>query len=331
MKEYIFKRIVHTFITLYIIVSLTFIFLQVLSPVDPLTMYLGRGAPMANPRIREEIIVRFGLNESIAQRYVKYIINTFTGNFGYSIKTQTPVIYELSRRIGPTLLLGGLSLIITALLGIGVGVLAATKRGSKLDLLVISSALITWGLPSFFVQLLFLIVFAVILQWFPAIGMLDTPPPPFLSFDYIIQVLYHMTLPLTTIVLLGFGFFALYTRNMMLDTLTQDFIVTARAKGLKERVVVRRYALKATLPPILSMFVLSIPTIWWLETMSEIIFAWPGIGRWFLESVLFNDYPVVQAIIFLYSILILGGNFITDIIYTWIDPRIRLGTVRHGG
>jgi len=326
---YIIKKIVYALITIYLILSLSFFLFQVMSPVDPLAMYLGgRGSSvqLANPEVRKALIIKFGLNKSLPERYARYMINTFTFNFGYSLRTQTPVAYELSRKIGPTLLLGGLALVVTALVGVSLGVLAATRRGGKVDVFTIGIGLLTWGVPSYFIQMLFLLVFSLILHWFPAKGMLFLPPPQFLSLDYITQVSYHIALPLITIVILGFGFFALYTRNMMLDTLTQDFIVTARAKGLKEITVVYKHALRATYPPILSMFVISIPMVFWLVIMAEIIFGWPGIGNWFLTSTMANDFSVVQAVVFLYSILILVGNLITDIIYVWADPRIRVGT-----
>jgi len=326
VKEYIAKRIIYALITLYVVTTLNFVFFQVLSPIDPITMYLGpRGGSIITPEKKQEMVARFGLNDSLSARYVRYTVNTFTFKFGFSLKTGLPVAYELSMRIGPTVLLGGLALVITPILGVLLGAMAASRRGSKIDLLAIAGGLFAWGVPSFFVQIIVLLVFGVILGWFPTVGFVDVPAPVWPSFEFIAQVAAHLALPLAALVVHGIGFFSLYTRNMMLDTFTEDYIVTARAKGLKERTVVYKHALRAVLPPVFTMFVIYLPSVLWFVMMAEIVFAWPGIGNWFFVAAIEGDFPTVQAIVFLFAIIIIVGNFVTDLLYMYLDPRIRVG------
>jgi len=324
MKGYIAKKIAYALITLYIIATLNFVIFQII-PVDPTTMMVD---PRWTLELKEALKRQWGLDQPLGVRYVRYITNMFTLSFGYSFMSKKPVIVEISDRLGNTLLLLGSGLVATVILGIPLGILAASKRGSKLDVLAIGGGLFTWGVPAFFIQLLFLLLFCNYLGWFPFGGMRSPGKPPEDTLTLIITTVHHLILPVTTLVLAEFGSWALYSRNIMLDTLTQDFIVTARAKGLKERSVLFGHALRATLPPILTMVALSIPPLFTGAIITEYVFTWPGIGYWFLTSMLKLDYPAVQGLLFIYAILTVGANFISDILYGFLDPRIRVGVRR---
>jgi len=330
MREYLIKRIIVSILILWVIASLNFVIFQVLSPISPEKTVID---PRMTPEVRLRLRGLFGLDEDMHIRYIKYVINMFTWNFGVSFTSMEPVVDELSIRLPSTVLLLGLALIGTILVGIPLGILAASRRGSKLDVVAIGSGLVTWGLPTFFIQLLFMLFFcyyaSVVFGFriFPPSGI-SSRPPPIDPLAYMADVALHLALPLITLIIAGFGSWALYTRSMLVDALTQDYIVTARAKGLTERTVLYRHAFRSTLPPIVTMIALSIPGIISGAMITEWIFTLPGVGRWYLNSMLAADYPVVQAVLFIYAVLMICANLSSDIIYGVLDPRIRVGSRR---
>jgi peptide/nickel transport system permease protein len=330
MREYLVKRLVVSLSILWIVATLNFIIFQVVSPISPEDTYLH---PDITPEVREQLRELFGLNDPMEIRYLKYIKNMFTWNFGVSFRTRAPVIEEMSWRLPATVLLLGTAMVATILVGVPLGILAASRRGSKLDVATITSGLFTWGVPIFFIQLLALLFLVRYMpeilgfDLFPVSG-LYTNPPPENPLVFMADVAWHLALPIMTLVIGSFGGWALYTRNVMLDALTQDYIVTARAKGLSERTVLYRHAFRSTLPPIITIIALSIPGIIGGAVITEWIFSIPGIGRWYLNSMLATDWPVVQAILFIYAVLVIFCNLLADLLYGVLDPRIRVGVRR---
>lgn len=330
MREYIIRRIVVSILVIFVVATLNFVIFQVVSPIKPLA---GIVDPDFTPAVKEALINLYGLNEPVHVRYVKYIQNMFTWQFGFSFQTLAPVTEELAWRLPTTVLLLGSALVATILVGIPLGILAASRRGGKVDVLTIGSGLFTWGIPIFFIQLLFLLFFCYFFyinfgfSLFPIRGIYSTPPPsdPFM---FIADVAWHLAMPLLALVVGGFGSWALYTRNLLLDALTQDYVVTARAKGLSERTILYRHAFRSTLPPIVTMITLSVPGIVTGAMITEWIFTLPGVGRWYLNSLMAADYPVVQSVLFIYAILVIFANLIADLLYGILDPRIRVGMRR---
>ena len=157
---------------------------------------------------------------------------------------------------------------------------------------------------------------------------MSTVPPPVEPLRYMADVAWHLALPLGTLVLAGFGSWALYTRNILLDSLTQDYILTARAKGLSERTVLYKHAFRSTLPPIVTMVTLAVPGIVTGAIITEFVFSWPGIGQWYIAGLLNGDYPVVQAVLFIYTVLMVSANIVADLLSGVLDPRIRVGVRR---
>lgn len=321
------RKIIYALIILYVIASLNFVIFQVISPLDPVKMFARN--PQISVEHQEAMARLWGLDQPLSTRYVKYITNMFTLNFGISFMKQAPVIDEMLFRLRNTLLLLSLSLTFNAAVGVSVGVLAASRRGTKVDAFAMSAGLFTWGAPIFYIQLLFVFLLAnpSFLMVFPRGGM-TTLPPPTDPIAYIADLAYHMALPLITLVVAQFGWWAMYTRNMMLDVLTEDYINTARAVGLSNRKVLFGHAFRATLPPFVTMVALIIPTLLMGGILTEYIFSWPGTGQWFLFSIENGDYPAAQALLFLYAILMVGGSFAVDLIYGFLDPRIRVGVRR---
>lgn len=324
MKGYIAKKIAYSILILFTIATFNFMIFQVLSPLDPTKMMID---PRWGVEEREMLRKLWGLDKPISERYINYLKNMFTFKFGRSFLSQELVMNDIGYRLPNTLLLLGTSFIFTVLIGVSLGILAASRRGGKVDVLTIGAGLYTWSSPSFFLQLIFLLIFCGYLRWFPFGGMYPPGKPP-QGLEYILTVAHHLVLPVSTLVLSRFGSWAFYTRNMMLDCLTQDFIVTARAKGLKERMILFGHAFRAMLPPIFTMVALNIPGLITGSIITEYVFTWPGIGHWFFSSMLSGDYPSVQGLLFIFSILMIGANFAADLIYGYLDPRIRVGDRR---
>jgi len=332
MREYLAKRIILSIFILWVVASLNFVIFQVASPISPEDTY-APGSLEIEPETIALIRELYGLNEEMHIRYAKYLKNMFTFQFGISFTSRKNVATEMSTKLPSTVLLLGTAMVATILIGTPLGILAASRRGSKLDVATIGSGLFTWGVPIFYIELLFMLFFSYYMmislgvQVFPVRGLYSIPPPsnPFI---FMADVAWHLTLPILCLVVGSFGSWALYTRNVLLDALTQDYIVTARAKGLSERTVLYRHAFRSTLPPIVTIIALSIPGIITGAMITEYIFTLPGIGRWYLDSLVGGDFPVLQAVLFVFAILTIVCNLIADLLYGILDPRIRVGMRR---
>jgi peptide/nickel transport system permease protein len=332
MRGYLLKRILVAIFVLWVVASLNFVIFQVVSPVSPENTFLPVTLDVP-PEVRQRLRVIFGLDDPLHIRYAKYVRNMFTFDFGVSFKSQKSVVEEMAIRLPATLLLLGTALVGNIIVGIPLGVLAASRRGSKLDVAAIGSGLFTWGVPVFYLQLLGMLLFCYFwLVWFdyslfPLRGLYSIPAPtnPLMFMG---DVAWHLALPVLALVVGGFGSWALYTRNVLLDALTQDYIVTARAKGLSQRTVLYRHAFRSTLPPIVTVITLSIPGIITGAMITEYIFTLPGIGQWYFAALNAGDFPVLQAVLFIFAVLTISCNLIADFLYGVLDPRIRVGARR---
>lgn len=331
-KSYFAKRAAFAIFTLWVVITLNFVIFAVL-PGDPTKYMLD---PSMKPEQKLMIQQWYGVNETWPVKYVKYVRNLLSFGvvppyFGYSLKTHRFVADEMSWRLPLTVGLLGSALILTVLLGIPTGIFAASRRGSKIDVAVMGVGLFTYGVPTFFIQLLALLFFvSYVYQTF---GILIFPPSGWVSYPrpegilFITDVLWHFALPVLTLVVAGFAGWALYGRNLLLDALTEDYVLTARAKGVSERTVLFKHAFKAIQPPIVTLITLSIPGLVTGAILTETIFGLQGIGQWYIESIAVQnaDYPVVEAVLFLFAVLTIICNFIADILYGILDPRIRVG------
>ena len=326
---YLLKRLGVAIIILYIIASLNFVLFQVAAPLNPVATIIN---PDFTPEQKLMLLREYGLDQPLEVRYLIYIKNMFIWNFGISFGNRRSVASEMSWRLSNTILLLGTALVATIIVGIPIGVLAASRRGSKVDVSAIGAGLFTWGVPTFYIQLLFMLFFCYyIFLWtgfrFPLRGIRSHPAPTS-PLAFVADQAFHLFLPVLTLVVASFGSWALYTRNILLDALTQDYIVTARAKGLSERTVLYRHAFRSTLPPIVTVIAMSVPGIVTGAMITEYIFTLPGIGQWYLSSLLSGDYPVVQAVLYIYAVLMIAANLVADLIYGVLDPRIRVGMRR---
>jgi len=327
LRGYLLKRVAIGLVTLYIIATLTFVIFQVVYAGDPTRTIID---PNFTKEQKDQLFLQYGLNETLTTRYGLYIQSVFTWNFGFSFKTREPINEGLALRLPNTLLLLGTVLIGSILLGTPVGILAGSRRGSKTDMVSMAAGLFADGVPTFFIQMIFLLFFSYFfvmwfgIQVFPPRGMVSVPAPTE-SLALMADIAWHMTMPALTLILAGFGGYALYVRNLMIDALTQDYVLTARAKGLSERTVLYRHAFRSVLPPIATMITLAIPGLVTGAIITEYIFTWPGIGSWYISALQADDYPVVQAVLFIYAVLTIICNLAADILYGILDPRIRVG------
>lgn len=336
LRTYLAKRVAIALITIWIVASLNFV-IFIIHPGDP-TKYLLN--PDMTDEQKEIIRLEYGFNDTIEVRYAKYMKNLLSFGlippyFGISLTSHRYVTSELSWRLPLTVGLLGFALIGQILIGIPIGILAAAKRGTKLDVSIMGVGLFTYGVPTFFIQLLSLLFFVTYIRRtyniliFPSGGWISYPRPEgFLP--QVLNVGWHFALPVATLVVAAFAGWALYTRNLLLDTLTQDYILTARAKGLNERKVLFKHGLRSILPPIATLLTLSIPGIVTGAIITEQVFNLQGIGQWYIKSISLEapDYPVVSAVLFIFAVLTIICNLVADLLYGVLDPRIRVGMRR---
>ena len=292
-----------------------------LAPGDPTALFTD---PNIDPIELARIRANWGLDKPVIVQYFYWLGNVLRGNFGTSYTTGQPVLSELLTRLPATLLLMISSYILTLLITIPLGVISAVRKGSWFDNMVTVLSFAGMATPSFWLGLMLMLFFSVKLGWLPAVGMYD----PLLKGGFFIRsldVLKHMILPLTTMTLLSLAGITRYQRAAMLEVLNQDFVRTARAKGLPERVVIFKHALRNALIPIVTILGLSLPGLFGGAFIIETIFAWPGMGRLGVMAIFQRNYPLIMGIVVFSAGLIMLGNLLADIGYALVDPRIRYG------
>ncbi len=313
------RRISGALLVLALVLVLNFLLFR-LMPGDPVASIVD---PRFSPEAKEQLRRMYGLDQPLPVQFALYVKSTLTFDFGISFLTGLPVAEELRSRVPNTVILLGTSLLLSAALGTWLGMKAALRRGSLLERCVLWSGALSFSFPSFFVQLLLLMFFASMIPLFPLRGTLSVPPPaggPALLFDY----LRHMALPVFSLVLLGFGGWAIYVRNLTVKILGEDFILLARARGLPKKNILRGHVFRTMLPPLLTIFLLSLPGVVSGAVITETVFSLHGVGRFLLEAVTGHDYPAAGAAFFLLSLLTVTCNLLSDLLYGITDPRVRL-------
>ncbi len=291
-----------------------------IAPGDAAQMYIdpNKGTdPVYIQQVRESL----GLDQPVYVRYFGWLKQTLSGDFGFSFRNRRPVILEVGDRLPNTLLLGGISLAISFLIAVPIGVISAIKRYTLIDYVLSTAALAGISIPIFWVALLLIQVFAIQLGWLPATGMRDVRAN-YTGWEANLDVLRHMILPTITLSLAQIAGWSRYQRSALLEVLGQDYMRTAEGKGLRERRILLVHALRNALIPMLTLLGISVPTIVTGAFITETIFSWPGIGRLGVEAVTGRDYPVIMAVTMLSALLIVIGNLAADVAYAWVDPRI---------
>lgn len=315
MRNYIIKRLLLAIPTVLGAVTLVF-FSMHLAPGDPASLFIPPDLPPEkSAELHAQIQREYGFDDPIHVQYLRYLKKLAKLDFGKSLREGTPVMSDLKRRLPHTLRLGLVSLAFSAVLGITVGVVSAVYRGSWLDQFSMVGALFGVSIPSFWLALMLILLFSIRLSWLPPSGLGESA----LSRDGLL----HMVMPVLVLGLGGAGGLARYTRSSMLEVINRDYVRTGRAKGLNERVVIIRHALRNALIPVVTILGLNFGFILSGTVIVETVFAWPGVGRYLIDGVNGRDFPVVQATVLVIAFGFVIGNLITDLLLVYIDPRIR--------
>lgn len=317
MSAYLTKRISYMLIIL-LAASLLIFSLYALTPGD----YISSNIKLS-PERKAELREIYGLNKPLLERYGLWMKNALHGDFGYSLAQQKPVLTLFNEYIWNSFLLAIVSTFLTWLIAVIIGVVSAYKQYSWFDTLVMIIIFAAMSLPSFFIGLFLIKIFAVDLKWLPPGGMLTTGSNA-VGLAYLKEVARHMTLPVVVMTLLGVGSLTRYFRSNMIDVIKQDYIRTARAKGLTESKVLFRHALRNALLPAITLVGFELPALFGGSLIIEKIFNWPGIGQLYMQSFGQRDYPLLMGFTMLIAVLTVIGTLISDVLYHIADPRVRL-------
>jgi peptide/nickel transport system permease protein len=315
MSDYLVRRLLHSLVLLVGVTIMSFVLLKS-TPGGPMAIYRERAdvtrADVA--RLRQQL----GLDDPVPVQYARWVGNLVRGDWGDSFVTNERVIDRISQRLPATLLLMGSAYLLTMLIAIPVGVLAAVRQYSWFDYLATGLAFIGLSMPVFWFGLLLILLFSVQLGWLPTSGIATIGA----GFDPLDSVK-HLVMPTCVLALVFAGGYTRYLRTSMLEVIRQDFVRTARSKGLAERLVIMRHAFRNALIPVVTLLALDVPELFTGAVVTETVFAWPGMGRLYVESLARLDYSVLMAILTVSALLVILSNLLADLVYAYLDPRIR--------
>ncbi len=316
MTSYIVRRILMGVIVIFLVTVMVFLFIRLL-PGDPLIIYISRTDMQALTEEQlDELRVKFGLDKTLPIQYIEWIGGLFQGDMGRSIYYDIDVGLLVKERLPVTLYLGVLAFVISGVLGISFGVICALKRSTWIDTLVTLLANIGITMPSFWVGILLMYILALKAGWLPVSGYTS----PFVDFWLSTK---KIIMPVICLSLFSIASLTRLTRSSMLEVIQQDYIRTAWSKGLKERLIISRHTLKNALIPVITVIGLQVTFIFGGSVLIETIFNINGIGRLATQSVMQQDFLVIQAVTLIIAIMVVISNLIVDISYVWFDPRIR--------
>lgn len=332
MLKYIIKRIGMLIPVLIGVSIIVFLIMRVFSP-DPAPIVLGQHATQEAVEAWRQAN---GLNDPILLQYFRFISGALTGDLGTSYYTKMPVIKEIFSRFPATIELAVVAIMLASVFGILIGVVSAVKKNSIFDNAGMLIALIGVSMPIFWLGILLIIFFSGTLHWFPSSGRINPLLQPasitgFYLIDSLItgdkyaliDTLKHLVLPSSALAMYSMAIITRMTRSSMLETLQQDFIRTARAKGISEGRVIRKHALRNGLIPIVTVIGLQLGSLLGGAVLTETVFSWPGIGSYTVACILKSDFPVVQGVVLLIAFIFVLVNLLVDVIYAFLDPRIK--------
>ncbi|HEX6207752.1 MAG TPA: ABC transporter permease [Actinomycetota bacterium] len=318
-RRYLLGKVAQATLTVLFVLIFNFFLFRVI-PGDP-AQILARAK-----HLPKEAVVQlerdFGLHEPIPKQFALYVEDTVTGNLGISYKFRRPVAGVIAERIWPTVLLVGISTLAATAIGLLIGIYGAWRRGSKLDLGSLGTSLVFYAMPEFWLGILLLMGFAAGLGWFPTGGIV-TPGAGYTGVAAATDVLNHLFLPAVTLTLALIGEYALIMRSSLLDVMGEDYLVTARAKGLREALVLRRHAVRNALLPTVTLVALNLGFVVSGAITVELVFSWPGLGLLTAEAADVPDFPLLQGLFLLFSVTVILANLVADLIYGYLDPRVR--------
>lgn len=317
MSRYILRRLLIAIPLLIGITALLFILMQQV-PGGPLAVYGAN--PHMHAADRARLIHAMGLDLPMHQQYFKWLFSALRGDLGHSLFTGRPVLEMIAERTPNTLLLMGISTLLSLIIGVSLGIFSAIRPYSKFDYVATTGSFLGYSLPTFWFGIMLMMVFAAKLHWLPAGGMHSLGQE-----GNWLDCLPYLVLPVTVLSIVSIASWSRFMRSSMLEVMQADFIRTARAKGLSERLVISRHALRNALIPVITVVMMALPGLFGGAVMTETIFSWPGIGRLFYDSLGKSDYPVMMGVLLISAGLVVVFNLLADVLYSVIDPRMQLG------
>jgi peptide/nickel transport system permease protein len=326
MLKSIIKRLLVSIALIFGLLTITFIIIR-MAPGDPTVIYLS---PNIHPDVAKQMRINLGLDEPIHIQYLKWIglVHPFSGflegDFGYSFSRHKPVLTVIGDAIPNTLLLTLSAFLLNFIIGIGLGVASALRAKSGIDNSITIVSTILYAMPEFWFGIILILLFSITFGWLPSSQMHSSDAESLSTFEYILDTLKHLIMPVFVLGVCSAASTIRYMRGSLLDIMNKDHVLFARAKGLKEREVFLHHILRNSLIPVTTLFGLYLPFLLGSSAIVEYVFAWPGLGRIAIDSILARDYPVIIGITFISGTLVVIGNLISDILNTAIDPRTRV-------
>ena len=269
----------------------------------------------------DNLRVSFGLDKPVATQFLYYVRETLEGDLGISYQSRQPVWSEITTKIPATLALVGLSAIFSAVIGTVMGIAAAWRRNTWKDHVITSGTMLFYSMPDFWLGMLLLVGFAVVLPWFPVGGIVD-PGSTATGLERLLDQLHHIFLPALTLTLAYLGEYALITRSSLLDVMGEDYLVVARAKGLRDKIVRRRHAVPNALLPVVTLTAINFGFVLSGAIAVEAVYSWPGLGKATADAIRGPDLPMLQGLFLLFSAAVIFFNLVADISYAYLDPRV---------
>jgi peptide/nickel transport system permease protein len=323
MRKILAKRVFNAFITIILIMSFNFMLFRMV-PEDPALLMMNRD-PQTPMSVYWRNVETMGLNDSLPEQFVKYVVMTFSGDWGTSYRYDMPVIEVTKGAIGWTILLVGTSAALTFIIGMALGKIAALRRGKTTDMGITGFGVFFYGMPVFWFAIVLMVLFAGMFSLFPVGGKMDSGLSPFpISPSKILNILEHMALPVTVMTIGGLAGVILIMRNSLIDVMTEDYIVTAYAKGLDERAVMKRHAAPNARLPIVTTIAMDTAFILGGAFQVEVVFSYRGIGLVSMQAIWNMDYPMLQFVFLLSGVAIVVANLTADIVLLKLDPRVKI-------
>lgn len=315
-------RLVKSVGVILAIVALNFVLIR-LAPGDPAAVMAGQ-AGVADEIFMQQLREQFGLDQPVWRQFLVYLGNVLQGDLGYSYRQGTSVSTLIAERLPATLLLTGSAFVFALVAGIVLGSVAAARVGRLPDLLVSVVSLLFYATPLFWIGMMSILLFSVWLGWFPAFGML-TVGANLTGWAHVLDVAHHLVLPAVTLGLFYMAIYTRMTRASMLEVRDMDFVRTARAKGLRPNVILRRHMLRNAILPVITLAGIQAGQLVGGAILTETVFSWPGIGRLAFDALVQRDYQVLMGVFLITSIMVVVFNILTDLLYRVVDPRIGAG------
>ncbi len=321
LKGFFLKKVTAAVLTIVVIICANF-FIFRMAPGDPVRIMFRD--PRVSAESMELMKQKFGLDKSLAHQFVAYAKNLIKGDMGMSFSHRKPVVEVLKSRLPNTILLVFVALTIATILGVALGALSGWLSGTKLDTFILTASVTMYSIPTFALGIILLLVFAYVIPIFP-LGGISTPASGYEGIDIIKDIGWHMILPAFSIVIWYVGEYVLLTRSAMIEVMGQEYITTARAKGLKKYKILKNHALRNALLPVITITGVNLAFAAAGVIEAETVFAWPGVGLLAFDAVSQRDYPLLQGVFLLFAFAIVLANLVVDLIYGYIDPRIQVG------